>query len=183
MVRMAMGLAGLVPLPADALVTPVTFRVRRRNLREILAPLDAKETEMRELSGEWVVGKKLWQTLQSDYRSSHQPPHKNAVLEDSLKGGSSSFRKSHSRVILYVHGGESLIHSEKYVFIVLPRCLLLFECRFSEDDNDTDVEIHRDSRIWLVISGTDLTSRLIYVSDRLSSCTGDLFSRPSTRHS
>ncbi|KAF8560127.1 alpha/beta-hydrolase [Imleria badia] len=105
MVRMVMGLAGLVPLPADALVTPVTFRVRKRNLRGILAALDAKETGMRELSGEWVVGKKLWQTLQSDYRSSNQPPRRNAVLEDSLNGGPSPFRKRHSRVILYVHGG------------------------------------------------------------------------------
>lgn len=101
-----MGLAGLVPLPADALVTPVTFRVRKRNLGGILAALDARETGTRELSGEWVVGKKLWQTLQSDYRSSNQSAHRNIVLEDSLNGGPSLFRKRHSRVILYVHGGK-----------------------------------------------------------------------------
>ncbi|KAI9570347.1 Alpha/Beta hydrolase protein [Boletus coccyginus] len=105
MVRMIMGLAGSVPLPADALVTPVTFRVRKRNLGGILAALDARETGTRELSGEWVVGKKLWQTLQSDYRSSNQLAHRNPVLEDSLNGGPSPFRKRHSRVILYVHGG------------------------------------------------------------------------------
>ena len=109
MVRMVMGLAGLAPLPADALVTPVTFRVRKRNLRGILADLDAKETGTRELSGEWVVGKKLWQTLQSDYRSSHQSAHMNTVLEDSLNGGPSSPRKRHSRVIIYVHGGEPFL--------------------------------------------------------------------------
>lgn len=101
-----MGIAGLVPLPADALVTPVTFRVRKRNLRGILATLDAEETGTRELSGEWVVGKKLWQTLQSDYRSSHQSTYKDNV-QDSENGGPSS-RKRHSRVILYVHGGLSL---------------------------------------------------------------------------
>ncbi|KAG6380959.1 Alpha/Beta hydrolase protein [Boletus reticuloceps] len=104
MVRMVMGLTGLAPLPADALVTPVTFPVRKRNLRGILAALDAKETGTRELSGEWVVGKKLWQTLQSDYMSSHQSAHKNTTPEDALNGGSSPSRKRHSRVILYVHG-------------------------------------------------------------------------------
>ncbi|KAG9314143.1 Alpha/Beta hydrolase protein [Chiua virens] len=103
-VRMVMGLGGLVPLPADALVTPVTFYVRRRNLRGILADLDAKETGARELSGEWVVGKKLWQSLQLDYRS-HQSIHKRSVLEDSLNRSPSPGRKRHSRVILYVHGG------------------------------------------------------------------------------
>lgn len=103
MVRMVMGLTGLVPLPADALVTPVTFRVRKRNLRGILAGLDAIETGTRELSGEWVVGKKLWQTLQSDYRSSHHSAHETNVLEDA------SPRKKHSRVILYVHGGELIL--------------------------------------------------------------------------
>lgn len=110
---MAMGLAGLVPLPADALVTPVTFRVRKRNLPGILAALDAKETGTRELSGEWVVGKKLWQTLQSDYRSSNRPAQKNDSLEDALNGGPSPSRKSHSRVILYVHGGESSLYPIK----------------------------------------------------------------------
>jgi hypothetical protein len=118
-----MGLTGWVPLPADALVTPVTFRVRKRNLRGILAALDAKETGTRELSGEWVVGKKLWQTLQSDYRSSHHSPHKSTVLEDSLNGGPSPFRERHSRVILYVHGGESFLYPEKDELIVLLQVL------------------------------------------------------------
>lgn len=107
-----MGIAGLVPLPADALVTPVTFRVRKRNLGGILAALDANETGTRELSGEWVVGKKLWQALQSDYRSSHQTAYKDTV-EDSLNRGPSPSRKRHSRVILYLHGGAPFLYSEK----------------------------------------------------------------------
>lgn len=119
-----MGLAGLVPLPADALVTPVTFRVRKRNLRGILAALDAKETGTRELSGEWVVGKKLWQTLQSDYRSSRWSAHKNDVLEDSLNGDRSPSRKSHSRVILYVHGGGSFLYPEADELIALFQVLI-----------------------------------------------------------
>ena len=118
MVRMVMGLAGLVPLPADALVTPVTFRVRKRNLRGILAALDAKEAGTRELSGEWIIGKKLWQALQCDYRSSHQSTPRDNVLEDSLDGGL-SFRKRRSRVILYVHGGASFLYLEKDELIML----------------------------------------------------------------
>ncbi|KAL4070716.1 Alpha/Beta hydrolase protein [Scleroderma citrinum] len=105
MVRMVMGLAGLVPLPTDALVTPVTFRVHKRNLRGILQPLDAQETGERELSGEWIVGKKLWQALQSDYRSANRPIDEDASLEPSVYSDGSSFRRRHSRVILYIHGG------------------------------------------------------------------------------
>ncbi|KAF8910093.1 Alpha/Beta hydrolase protein [Gymnopilus junonius] len=39
---MLMGIGGLVPLPSDALVSPVTFRVKQRNLRGLLAEFDAK---------------------------------------------------------------------------------------------------------------------------------------------
>ncbi|KAF8846132.1 alpha/beta-hydrolase [Paxillus ammoniavirescens] len=105
MVRMIMGLAGLAPLPADALVTPVTFRVSRRNLRGILSAVDAQETGLRELSGEWVVGKKLWQTLQSDYKSSGQSCSEDSGSEESFHSDGSPSRKRHSSVILYVHGG------------------------------------------------------------------------------
>ncbi len=55
---MILGLGGLVPLPPDALVTPVTFRVRKRELRGILAEFDELEDATRELSGEWVVTKR-----------------------------------------------------------------------------------------------------------------------------
>jgi len=67
---MLINMCGLVPLPSDALVTPVTFRVRQRNLRGILAPFDAAETGLRELSGEWVVGRNTWQRLQSECETS-----------------------------------------------------------------------------------------------------------------
>ncbi|KAG6335094.1 hypothetical protein ID866_4003 [Astraeus odoratus] len=105
MVRMIMGLAGLVPVPTDALVTPVTFRVYRRNLRGILQPLDTQETGERELSGEWIVGKKLWQALQSDYRSAIRPVNDNSILEETISNDEFSFERRHSRVVLYIHGG------------------------------------------------------------------------------
>jgi hypothetical protein len=99
MVRKAMDIGGLVPLPSDALVTPVTFRVSKRNLRGILETLDAMEDETRELSGEWIIGKKLWQSLQSDYKSTHQ-----SVQMDQQEINC-DLRKGQSRVILYIHGG------------------------------------------------------------------------------
>src|SRR5271170_7793236 len=100
---MLMSIAGLVPLPSDALVTPVTFRVRKRKLRGILAEFDSLETGSRELSGEWVVGKKTWQRLQSDWKASRQV--KNFAQEAPNLAKSTPTKKE--RVILYIHGGES----------------------------------------------------------------------------
>lgn len=91
-----------MPLPSDALVTPVTFRVRKRQLRGILSEFDAAETGLRELSGEWVVGKKTWQRLQSEWRAASPQdtpddiPHKPGV-------------KTKEQVILYLHGGTQFV--------------------------------------------------------------------------
>jgi hypothetical protein len=88
-----MKIAGLIPLPSDALATPVTFRVRKRNLRGILASFDAAETGVRELSGEWVVGKKTWQRLQSEWKFASANAPENMVLP------------TKERIVLYIHGG------------------------------------------------------------------------------
>ncbi|KAG1749740.1 Alpha/Beta hydrolase protein [Suillus paluster] len=103
MVRKAMDIGGLVPLPSDALVTPVTFRVRKRNLRGILETLDAMEDEKRELSGEWIIGKRLWQSLQSDYKSTRQAGEGDNLVNQTKIDY--DLRKGQSRVILYIHGG------------------------------------------------------------------------------
>lgn len=97
-----MSIGGLVPLPSDALVTPVTFRVRKRQLRGILAGFDAAETGSRELSGEWVVGKKTWQRLQTEWRINRNQrlTNPNQALKSSMK------TKEH--VVLYLHGGMKL---------------------------------------------------------------------------
>ncbi|KXN88868.1 Monoterpene epsilon-lactone hydrolase [Leucoagaricus sp. SymC.cos] len=98
-IRMLTNMVGLVPLPSDALATPVTFRVRRWNLRGILAPFDAVELGSRELSGEWVVGKKTWQRLQSEWK----------ISSTSLPGRFPT--SSRERVILYIHGGAYYLSS------------------------------------------------------------------------
>lgn len=91
-----MSIGGLVPLPSDALVTPVTFRVKKRNLRGILAPFDALENGSRELSGEWVVGKRTWQRLQTEWKATRAHP-----TPDTTTPGT----KIKEQVILYIHGG------------------------------------------------------------------------------
>ncbi|KAI0800729.1 Alpha/Beta hydrolase protein [Fomes fomentarius] len=95
--RMLMSIGGLVPVPSDALVTPVTFSVRKRQLRGILAEFDAVEDGKRELSGEWVVGKRTWKRLQSEWRA--------------RKGGKPGKGKKKERVVLYLHGGGYYLFS------------------------------------------------------------------------
>lgn len=93
-----MSIGGLVPLPSDALVTPVTFRVKKRQLRGILSDFDAAETGARELSGEWVVGKKTWQRLQSEWRATRPQQSPDDIPYDLGV-------KTKEQVILYLHGG------------------------------------------------------------------------------
>ena len=174
-----MGLAGLVPLPADALVTPVTFRVRKRNLRGILAALDEKESGTRELSGEWIIGKKLWQTLQSDYRSSHLPANKDAVLEDSLNGGPSS-RKRHSRVILYVHGGASFLYSKQRLVDPITPGAYYSSSAASHRMITIPMSKYTESRIFGSFFKVQTCISLISASDRLSPCARDPLSGPVT---
>ncbi|KAI9512892.1 lipase/ esterase [Russula earlei] len=101
-IRMFLGLGGLVPLPPDALVTPVTFRVRKRDLRGILAEFDGLEDGSRELSGEWVVTKRLWQRLQAEWKASQSK---------SPADPSTPPRKHNERIILYFHGGAYYLFS------------------------------------------------------------------------
>ncbi len=100
MVRMLMGIGGLVPVPSDALVTPVTFRVRKRALRGILSEFDALEDGSRELSGEWVVGKRTWQRLQHEWQASKKSKSESPIAQVRHQP------KRKERVILYIHGGK-----------------------------------------------------------------------------
>jgi hypothetical protein len=64
------------------------------------------EDEKRELSGEWIIGKRLWQSLQSDYKSTRKTGEGFSYFDQSKIDYDS--RKGQSRVILYIHGGEFL---------------------------------------------------------------------------
>ena len=106
---MLMSIGGLVPLPSDALVTPVTFRVRRHNLPGILADLDAMEDGQRVLRGEWVVGRKTWQRMQTEWKAAHVSTPGSPKLNSDFSSWDSSSPKVGSRrkerVVLYIHGG------------------------------------------------------------------------------
>lgn len=103
-IRMLMGIGGLAPVPSDALVTPVTFRVEKRALRGILADFDALEDGSRELSGEWVVGKRTWQRLQREWQ--HCRMLKQKLGRDTTAAEAVHHPKRKERVILYLHGGK-----------------------------------------------------------------------------
>ena len=135
--RSLMNLSGLVPIPSDALVTPVTFKVRRRKLRGILQEWDALEDGRRELTGEWVVGRRLWRKLQSEWQRNkagkEKPPdhHKNS-----------------ERIILYVHGGP--FSEPRTIFILtylLFRCLLYVRCDNASPNNYPIVKIRQRTRV------------------------------------
>lgn len=84
-------LSSFLPVPKDGLITPVTYRVKKRGLRGLLKEADEAEDGTRELTGEWVVGKQTWKRLQAEWRS-----------------GKSTDKE---RVILYIHGGAYFIMS------------------------------------------------------------------------
>ncbi|PKI85103.1 hypothetical protein MVES_000778 [Malassezia vespertilionis] len=84
-------LARFLPVPDEGLITPVTFRVKRRGLRGMLAEADAEQDGKQELTGEWIVGKQTWGRLQKDWQSGK--------------------RTGKERVILYIHGGAYFVMS------------------------------------------------------------------------
>jgi len=135
--RSLMNLSGLVPIPSDALVTPVTFKVRRRKLRGILQEWDALEDGKRELTGEWVVGRRLWRKLQSEWQRNkagkEKPPdhHKNS-----------------ERIILYVHGGSSSNPRPTLVLAdLLHRCILYVRCNNASSNNYPVVKKRQCTRV------------------------------------
>ncbi|KAF9055922.1 Alpha/Beta hydrolase protein [Panaeolus papilionaceus] len=111
-IRMLMSLGGLVPLPSDAIVTPVTFRVKKRNLPGILAEFDAQETGERELSGEWVIGRKTWQRRQSEWKAARKSDQtKDGATTPEFGTASPPSQQTKERVVLYIHGGAYYLSS------------------------------------------------------------------------
>ncbi|KAI5898069.1 alpha/beta-hydrolase [Schizophyllum commune H4-8] len=101
-IRMVLSLAGMVPIPSDAIVTPVSFRVRRRGLRGMLAEFDVLEDGSRTLYGEWVVGRRTWQRLQTEWH---------AARTSEKAGGAAPSKQKKETVILYIHGGAYYLSS------------------------------------------------------------------------
>lgn len=98
-----MSISGLYPVPSDALITPVTFNVRSRDLRGILTEFDKAEDGKRELSGEWVVGRRTWERLQAEWQAARRAK---LGLKTPPKP-----QKRKERVVLYLHGGAYYLSS------------------------------------------------------------------------
>jgi acetyl esterase/lipase len=133
LIRRLISLHVIIPLPADAVVTPITFTVPLQTgekiARGFLRELDVKETGSRELTGEWVVGTEVWKRLKAERRARQEEERKKrrkinpAGLPGSGANGleqrpetpdadtdeeSTVTRKGGfpgERVIYYVHGG------------------------------------------------------------------------------
>ena len=84
-----MDLQMLMPMPKDGIITPVSFKVRPRGLKGMLADVDKAEDGTREITGEWVVHKGLWRKMQQ--REARR-----------AKGT----QLSKSKIILYLHGAS-----------------------------------------------------------------------------
>ncbi|OXH31143.1 esterase [Cryptococcus neoformans] len=122
LIRRFISLHFLVPLPGDAVVTPITFTVPRRKAEQVargfLRDLDVAETGSRQLSGEWVVGTEVWKRLRAEKRARQKKQRASPRHNLSPSGRSSKQTKveiepealkekgkANERVIYYVHGG------------------------------------------------------------------------------
>ncbi|KAI5481084.1 esterase / lipase [Pseudohyphozyma bogoriensis] len=102
--RAVLDLGSLLPVPKDGIVTPISFRVKRRGLRGFLAEPDAAENGRRVLTGEWVVNKRLWKKMQAEFQANK------TVKKDA--------------VIYYLHGGAYYVMSagtHRFITISLSR--------------------------------------------------------------
>ncbi|WWC58949.1 uncharacterized protein I303_101494 [Kwoniella dejecticola CBS 10117] len=96
LVRRFISLHFLVPLPGDAVVTPITFKVPLKKGKEIargfLGYLDKEEDGQRELSGEWVVGTDVWKRLKAERRARNRS--RNNTTKTKRKSSSTSSRST-----------------------------------------------------------------------------------------
>lgn len=93
--RSFLDLNSLLPTPKDGIVTPVSFRVKNRNLRGLLKEADSVEDGSREITGEWVINKRLFKVMQEEFKS------RNGRSSSSSKASTSGTE----RIVLYLHGG------------------------------------------------------------------------------
>jgi len=98
LLRQFLNLLQILPTPKDVIVTPISFRVKRRRLTGFLAHADSQEDGTREITGEWVINRKLWKRMQEQYKGS--PKLKSPDVEENMGTSAST-----EQVIYYLHGG------------------------------------------------------------------------------
>ncbi|GAA5952935.1 hypothetical protein JCM21900_001522 [Sporobolomyces salmonicolor] len=116
--RSVIELGSLLPTPKDGIVTPISFRVKRRNLRGFLADVDAQETGMREITGEWVTNKRLWRKLTREWTlakgreaAGGEQRKEGAAVEKPPNGSAKAGDGKQGMVCLYLHGGAYYMFS------------------------------------------------------------------------
>lgn len=115
-------LGSLLPAPKDGIVTPISFRVKRRNLRGILARPDASETGQRELTGEWVTNKRLWRRMTREWTLDGAATAKGRPAADGEAKPAGAAKDG--IVCLYLHGGAYYMFSaetHRYLTISVSR--------------------------------------------------------------
>ncbi|WVQ76602.1 hypothetical protein IAR50_006274 [Cryptococcus sp. DSM 104548] len=124
LIRRFISLHFLMPLPGDAVVTPITFIVPKRAeaqaARGFLRQLDLGEGGDRELSGEWVVGTEVWKRLKAEKRTRQRERRRSASPRAGARAGAGTGTGTGpelaatglkheagagERVIYYIHGG------------------------------------------------------------------------------
>ena len=105
----------------------------------MLAEFDALEDGSRTLYGEWVVGRRTWQRLQTEWH---------AARTSEKVGGATPLKQKKETVILYIHGGTSPASILfKVVADDLVRCILpLQRCRAAPNLH-TPFEVYRLSGV------------------------------------
>ncbi|GAA6044130.1 hypothetical protein JCM8097_004724 [Rhodosporidiobolus ruineniae] len=124
--RSVLRVSTLLPTPKDGIVTPISFKVKRRNLRGFLAEFDAQENGSREITGEWVTNKRLWRKMTREWMADRG--------KEAAKGELPSPNTMHAKerekgekdglVCLYLHGGAYYMFSaetHRYLTISVSR--------------------------------------------------------------
>jgi hypothetical protein len=92
-------------MPKDGIVTPISFRVKKRQLRGFLADADSKETGKREITGEWVTNKRLWRKMTREWsKAKEEKPTEEKMASGGPSGGKNE-DGTQGMVCLYLHGG------------------------------------------------------------------------------
>ncbi|CAH7687214.1 acetyl-hydrolase [Phakopsora pachyrhizi] len=111
--RKLMDCGQILPIPKDGIITPVSFKVKKHNLKGFLKDLDQDERGDRTLTGEWVVSKKTWKRMQSESlaRRSKSQSVENGYGFNQSPSTSSFPSLGKEKVIFFVHGGAYFIMS------------------------------------------------------------------------
>ncbi|RUS22207.1 Alpha/Beta hydrolase protein [Endogone sp. FLAS-F59071] len=102
-------------IPGNAIViTPMSFRVRSCKLRGVLSKMDAEETGRREIDGEWVAEKKVWNKWNDQMRmAKEEQKGERSAFDMGARARQQKKEASEEKIVLYLHGGAYYLMSAK----------------------------------------------------------------------